>query len=75
MYNTETIEKFIDLTPKNDFRTQTKAVRIRNIVCRAVYRKTQNGECSVDRCGYPSYCYGIPFQFGYGRLPKGILHK
>ena len=25
MYNTETIERFIDLTPKNDLRTQTKA--------------------------------------------------
>lgn len=31
MYNTETIEKFIDLTPKNDFRTQTKAAWGSNI--------------------------------------------
>lgn len=31
MYNIETIEKFIDLTPKNDFRTQTKAAWGSNI--------------------------------------------
>lgn len=31
MYNTETIERFIDLTPKNDLRTQTKAAWGSNI--------------------------------------------
>ena len=31
MYNTETIERFIDLAPKNDLRTQTKAAWGSNI--------------------------------------------
>ncbi len=62
-------------TGKSNKAASSAVWSVRNIVCQVVYRKTQNGECSVDRCGYPSYCYGIPLQLGYVRLPKGILHK